>query len=87
MECLTHSPAFNCITMAWVAGLGLAEGVPDEARALPVPGRRHDGRLVCLAQQNLGQLPHGQGHPRVGRAAVRMALLLRQRLAQEHLVP
>ena len=24
MECLTHSPAFNCIKMAWVAGLGHA---------------------------------------------------------------
>ena len=22
MECLTHSPAFNCSKMAWVAGLG-----------------------------------------------------------------
>ena len=24
MECLIHSPAFNCAKMAWVAGVGVA---------------------------------------------------------------
>ena len=24
MECLIHSPAFNCVKMAWVAGVGCA---------------------------------------------------------------
>ena len=27
MECLIPSPAFNCVEMAWVAGVGLAESV------------------------------------------------------------
>ena len=32
MESLIHSPAFNCVKMAWVAGVGVVRR-PEEARA------------------------------------------------------
>ena len=36
MECLIHSPAFNCVKMAWVAGVGPHKGPPLEERRLEI---------------------------------------------------
>ena len=40
MDCLTHSPAFNYVKMAWVAGLG---GAPRHGRARGVLRVRSEG--------------------------------------------
>ena len=44
MECLIHSPAFNTVKMAWVAGLGATErgGLRAERGAVQCEVRRHD---------------------------------------------
>ena len=32
MECLIHSPAYNCVKMAWVAGVGRAASAAQARR-------------------------------------------------------
>ena len=49
MECLIHSPVFNCVKMAWVAGVGGARAGGWTRGEAAVGILRHDlvGLLLC----------------------------------------
>ena len=57
MECLTHSPAFNCAKMAWVAGLG-STGVPSAQVAALVGAEASGGWASSAGTCGLSDSSH-----------------------------
>ena len=60
MECLIHSPAFNCVEMAWVAGVGHAELRRERAAGARLQGLQGGlrGAAVRLARPVRGAQLH-----------------------------